>query len=147
MAFGHQSIIVFDWINWQSAYVAGSMVVAVAIWIENIMLKRHDGKLPETPIFYVLSALDSLWVLVSCVAVYFLDFNSIVMSVPVVYILYTVGSWVYVIRTMNEGDMPTSPDDIVFTHGYLSFCQSFALAFFVLCGLVIAFLHGAVSVA
>lgn len=119
-------------------YVAASMMVAVAIWLQNIMLKRCAGKLPDSPFFYILSMLDSVWVVVSCVAVYFLEFNSIVMSIPVAYMLYTFSSWVYAARTMNDGEIPTSPDDIVFADSYLSFCQSFAIVFFLLCGALVA---------
>lgn len=124
-------------INWQVAYVALSALVAVAIWIQNTILKKNNGKLPDTPIFYVLSMLDTAWVVISAVAMYFLSFYSIVMSIPVAYAIYTVSAWVYAARTMNGGEIPTTPDDIVFDKRYLDFCQSFSVAFFVLCAVVL----------
>lgn len=132
---------VVDFFNWQPIYIAGSILVALAIWLQNMILKKHNGKLPDNSAFYVLSLLDSLWVIISCVAVYFLSFNNIIVSIPVVYMLYTLSSWVYAMRTTNDGDLPTNPDELIFAHNYLSFCQSFALAFFVLCVVVVFFVY------
>ncbi len=124
-------------INWQTAYVALSALVAVAIWIQNALLKKNNGKLPDTPIFYVLSMLDTAWVVVSAVAMYFLSFYSIEMSVPVAYGVYIISAWVYAARTMSGAQMPATPEDIVFDRGYLDFCHSFSVAFFVLCAVVL----------
>lgn len=122
-------------VNWQMAYVVLSGVIAIAIWLQNALLKKNQGKLPKQSMFYLLSTLDTLWVIVSAVAVYWMSFYSIVMSIPVVYMIYTISGWFYAAHTMK--DVPTSAEDIVFEKNYLDFCQSFALAFFILCMIVL----------
>lgn len=125
----------FDNISFEMTYIAASAVVAVGIFVQIVMLRYNKGKMPSSGVFHLLSLLDSLWVLVSAGALYFLDFDRLAISVPVVYGIYTLLGFWFAARTITgtRGDIPSSPDDIVFDVRYLNFCQSFALAFFGLC--------------
>lgn len=124
-----------DGISFEMTYIAASAVVAVGIFIQSIMLRRHQGKMPSSPTFRFLSLMDSVWVLVSAAALYFLDFDHLAISVPVVYGIYTLLGFFYAAKTIKgeHSDIPETPEDIVFDVRYLNFCQSFALVFFGLC--------------
>lgn len=125
-----------------SFYLIASACVAVGIWLQIVMLRKNLGKMPQSPLFHILSLFDSLWVLVSGVALYFLDFESFTISVPVVYTVYTILGFFYAGYTMGEQEtLPSSPDEIVFDGRYLNFCQSFALVFFGLCLLSLYFVN------
>lgn len=121
-------------------YLIASALVAVGIWVQIVILRKNAGKMPESSIFYILSLIDSAWVLVSGLALYFLDFDKFAISVPVVYGIYTVLGFFYAAHTMGEQEtLPSSPDEIEFDGRYLNFCQSFALVFFGLCMLSLYF--------
>lgn len=134
--------------SFELLYLALSAVVAVGIIIQIVLLRRHQGKLPKSPTFHLLSFLDTVWVILSSLALYFLEFDSLAISVPVVYMIYSFIGFFYAARTITgtHGDMPTSPDDIVFDVRYLNFCQSFGLAFLGLCVLVLLNHFGVIGV-
>lgn len=129
----------FAHINAQTIYVLCSTVVAVLIWIEGQMLIKNQGKLPETTFFHVCSVVDTLWLVVSVAAIYWLDLQSIQMAVPAAYIIYAIAGWIYgTVLLRRSGGMPETPEDLVIPRVYVSFSQSFALIFLSLCLLVLA---------
>lgn len=134
--------------SFELLYVALSAVVAIGIVIQIVLLRQNKGKLPNSPLFHLLSFFDTVWVILSLVALYFLDFDKFAISVPVVYGIYSFIGFFYAARTITgtHGDMPTSPDDIVFDVRYLNFCQSFGLAFLGLCVLVLLNHFGIIGV-
>ena len=119
--------------NVEKLYIALSAIVAILIWLEAAMLRANQGKIPSSTLFYAIGAINSVWVLVTGAAWYFLEFDSLFMSVPAVYLLYVVAGWVYGARLVRDADEITDPADLVFSGQYLAFFQSFALVFFGLC--------------
>lgn len=117
-------------------YVVASLIIAILIWTESILLAKNQGKLPSTALFSVISVLTSSWLVVSGVALYFLDFHGVMMSVPVVYGIYSVMGWIYGARLID--DVPDDPKDFVVPAKYLTYSKSFALVFAGLCVAVLA---------
>lgn len=124
--------------SFEEIYIVLSAVVALGIWVEMVLIRRNDGKMPNSSVFHMLSLLDSLWVTVSVGVLYFLEFDALAITVPVGYIVNAVLSWIYAARIMGSKEtLPSSPDEIVFDGRYLSFCQSFALVCFLMCSLIL----------
>ena len=126
-------------LNPPSIYIALSALVALLIWTEGEMLKQTAGKLPKSKFFHLSSIIDTLWLFVSIGVVYWLDFKSIEMAVPVAYWIYTLAGWVYGSRLMKRRGMPKTPEDLVIPKPYIAFSQSFATTFFTLCIFVLVF--------
>ncbi|MDO5651724.1 MAG: hypothetical protein Q4G13_06285 [Moraxella sp.] len=126
-----------DVLTLEMVYVALSAVVAILVWVEAMLLRKNAGKLPDSMVFYAVSMTSSVWVVISAIALYFLDFVGVAISVPVAYGLYTLLGWVYSARLLGKDGLPDSPDDIVMPDKYLAFSQSFALVFFGLCTMVL----------
>lgn len=129
-------------------YVALSAVVAMGIFVQGVVLRRNEGRMPNAPFVHMLSFVDMIWVPVSGLALYFLDFDAIAMSVPVVFMIYMLIGFFYAANTITgtNGEMPTGVEDIVFDVRYMNFCQSFGLVFFVFCVGVLCRHYGAISV-
>lgn len=111
----------------------------MGIIVQISLLRHHQGKIPNSATFHLLSFFDTVWVILSMAALYFLEFDPLMMSVPVVYGIYSFIGFFYAARTIRgeTSDIPTGPDDIIFDVKYLNFCQSFGLAFLGLCVLVL----------
>lgn len=120
-----------SYLTYELVYVMGSLLVAVLIWVENTMLARNGGKLPSSRLFTIISVITSSWLVVSGLALYFLDFYGVMMSVPVVYGIYSLMGWVYGARLIN--DVPDDPKDLVVPAKYLTYAKSFSLVFAGLC--------------
>ena len=118
-------------------YVACSLVIAVLIWIESAMLEGNGGKFPEHSTFGVISLLTSVWLVISGLALYFLELGRFAVSVPIVYAIYSVAGWVYGARLMKDVAIPDDPRDMVVPLSYLSYSRGFAVAFAVLCVFVL----------
>lgn len=127
-----------DWLNPQFAYIVGSAVVAVLIWIEGEMLKSNKGQLPKSSLFQISSLLDTAWFFVSVVMLYVIDLTPLAVAVPAAYGIYTVFGWIYGTRLLKLKGLPDSPEDLVVPVKYIAYSQSFALIFFGLCLLVLA---------
>lgn len=117
-------------------YILASFVVAVLIWVEAIYLTNNGGKMPSNRLFAIISLITSSWLIVSGLALYFLDFHGVMMSVPVVYGIYSVMGWIYGARLID--DVPDNPSDFVVPTKYLTYCKSFSLVFGMLCVGVLA---------
>lgn len=118
-------------------YILASLAIAVLTWVESAWIRRNGGKLPESSTFAVISILTSSWFIISGVALYFLDFEGILISVPVVYGVYSLLSWVKGMRLIGD-DLPDNPKDIVLPTKYLIYTQSFALVFGLFCVAMLA---------
>lgn len=118
-------------------YILASLAIAVLTWVESAWIRRNGGKLPESSTFAVISILTSSWFIISGVALYFLDFEGILISVPVVYGVYSLLSWVKGMRLIGD-DLPDNPKDIVLPTKYLIYTQSFALVFGLFCVTMLA---------
>ncbi|OOR89794.1 hypothetical protein LP109_09160 [Moraxella bovis] len=113
-------------------YVLASLVIAVLTWVESAWVTKNKGKLPQSTAFAIISILTSSWFIISGVALYFLEFQGLLICVPVVYGVYSLTSWFVGMRLMGD-DLPDDPKDIVLSTKYLTYTQSFALVFAVLC--------------
>ncbi|WP_157073979.1 hypothetical protein [Moraxella oblonga] len=118
-------------------YVLASLVIAVLTWIESTLIAKNNGKLPSSAFFAVISILTSSWFIISALALYFLDFDGVMISVPVAYGVYSVMGWFKGVRLMGD-DLPDDPKDIVLPTKYLTYTQSFALVFAGLCMAMLA---------
>lgn len=120
-------------------YVIASMVVAVGIILQGWFLNKTNGKMPENNLFYVCSLLEMVWILISGLSLYFLEFDNLAICVPVGYLVYGFLSFFYGAKTINSETLPSSLDDIAISQQYISFCQSFAVVFLGLCAGVLYF--------
>ena len=100
-------------LTWQNAFVVGSLIVAILVWVEAQLLQNNHGKLPQTRFFGSISALTSLWLLVSGIGLWFLDFDRLAIAVPVVYGIYCVVGWFYGARLINGDNISDDPSDWV----------------------------------
>ena len=114
-------------------YVVASFLVAICVWLEAQMLLKNSGKLPQKSIFAMIGLLTSVWLLISVAALYFLEFDRFSISVPVVYIIYSVMGWVYSTILMKGQEIPNNPKDFVIPTQYLMYSKSFAWVFATLC--------------
>lgn len=126
-----------NWLTPQFIYITLSSVVAVLIWIEGEMLKRNQGKLPQSKFFRISSLLDTAWFFVSTLALYVIDLAPLAIAVPVAYSIYTIYGWIYGTRLLKRKGIPDSPKDLVVPAKYIAYSQSFSLIFFALCLLVL----------
>lgn len=122
--------------NYEYLYILASFIVAVLIWTESALVTKNGGRLPESTFFAVISIITSSWLVVSGVALYFLDFDGVAISVPVVYGVYSVLGWIKGVKLMGD-DLPDDPKNIVLPAKYLAYSQSFALVFAIFCGLLL----------
>ena len=67
--------------NYEYLYILASFIVAVLIWTESALVTKNGGRLPESTFFAVISIITSSWLVVSGVALYFLDFDGVAISV------------------------------------------------------------------
>lgn len=127
----------FDELSFERIYILASAMIAVLIWIEASWMLKNAGKLPQSALFAWISLMTTAWLVVSGLALFFLDFNGLSMSVPVAYGIYSLMGWIYGARLISTKDID-DPKDIVLPAKYLNFCRSFALVFALLCGFVLA---------
>jgi|GEM_PF-330932 len=113
-------------------YILASLIIAILIWVESAWVARNGGKIPQNNLFAVISILTSSWLIVSGLALYFLEFDGVLMSVPVVYGVYSLLGWIKGAKLIGD-DLPDDPKEIVLPSKYLTYSQSFALVFAVLC--------------
>lgn len=121
-------------------YVYASFVVAILIFAESTWILKNKGKIPKSNLFAVISLTTSSWFVVSAAALFFLHFSGILMSVPVVYGVYSVMGWIYGARLVAITDID-DPMDLVLPEKYLNFCRSFAIADVLLCFFVLVKPH------
>lgn len=127
----------FDELSFERIYILASAMIAVLIWIEASWMLKNAGKLPQSALFAWISLMTTAWLVVSGLALFFLDFNGLSMSVPVAYGIYSLMGWIYGARLISTKDID-DPKDIILPANYLNFCRSFALVFALLCGFVLA---------
>lgn len=123
----------------QFIFIILSAFLSPILIIEGQMLKKTEGKLPNSAWFHFSSVLDTMWCFVSMAALYFIEFVPIAMSVPVAYIIYTVYGWVYGTRLLKKEGMPATVDDLVIPKAYIAYSQAFAMVFFALCMFVLGY--------
>lgn len=131
---------VFDDLNLERMYVLASLVMAVLVWIETTWIRNNQGKLPESSVFAIISLMTSSWLVVSGLALFFLDFDNLQMSVAVSYGVYFVASWIYGAKLISVADID-DPMDLVMPPKYLDFGRAFALVFAFLCIFVLCLPH------
>ena len=102
------------------------------------MLKKTDGKLPQSKFFQISSLLDTLWFFISVAMLYVIDLTPIAITVPAAYGIYTTFGWIYGTRLLKSKGIPNSTKDLVIPAKYIAYSQSFSLIFFALCLLVLS---------
>lgn len=126
-------------------YLWASLAVALMIIIENGLLRRYGGRLPNTPLLMVISITTSIWGFVVPAALYFLPIEGVMRAVPVAYIVYVFATLVYSFRLVRGKDLPDDPNDIIMPSAYMNFCQSFGIVYLLLCMVVLAWHYGVVQ--
>ncbi len=124
----HQNLP-FAWVSWEMLYIALSVLVAVGIFWQSLLIKRNDKRIPSSAVFHLASFLDTLWVPISALALYFLTFDALAIVSPTLYLIYTFVGFFYTSKTFKRSNMPSDIKDIVFDDGHLSFLQAFGLVF------------------
>lgn len=119
--------------DWSFLYVLFSLVVAIFTWVRADLIMKKRGKLLDGAFFQFMSVICSLWILASIAALYFLDFGRYAISVPVMYVIYRIGGFIYSSQLLKDEDLPANPSDFVIPDKYLIYSKSFALAFVLLC--------------
>lgn len=109
-----------------TCFLVLSLLMACLVYVEAALLLKNQGKMPQSNFFAVISLMTSVWVLVSAVAWYFLDFAQFGSAVAVAYPLYALIGFFYSGSLIKSEDLPDDPMDMVVPAKYLSFCQSFA---------------------
>ena len=102
------------------------------------MLKKTDGKLPNSKFFQISSIIDTSWFFISVVMLYTIDLTPIAVAVPAAYGLYTTFGWIYGARLLKRKGIPDAPKDLIIPAKYIAYSQSFSLIFFALCLLVLS---------
>ncbi len=123
----------------ETLYIVFSELVAVIIWFEGITLRRTQGEMPSSTLFHIGSLIDTLWFFVSLGCMYYLEFQSIAMVVPIAYAIYKVFGLFYGTSLLSEQGIPDTPEDLIIPMKLVDYTQSFALIFFALCAFVLAF--------
>lgn len=115
-------------LNWQAIYLVGTLIVALLIAYESIVLKKNLGKLPQSTLFSVSSILETVWLMVSVVAIYYGGFSSIAKVVPFAYILYSIFGWIYGFYLLkDQADNIKDVDDMSMPIKYMDYSLSFSL--------------------
>jgi len=132
-------------LNWQAIYLVGTLIVALLIAYESIVLKKNLGKLPQSTLFSVSSILETVWLMVSVVAVYYGAFSSIAKVVPFAYILYRIYGFYLLkdqagdIKDVNDMSMPIKYMDYSLSFSLVITVTSIAIFIHMLMNGVIAF--------
>lgn len=121
----------FDIISWQAVYLAGTAIVGMMILYAARKLKANAGKIPHNTAFNVSSIMETVWFVISGIALYFADFTTLPKVIAVAYTLYSVFGWIYGFFLLKDQDIkPTDVDDIddvPMPAKYMDYSQSFAL--------------------
>ncbi len=121
-------------IDWQSVYLIGTFCMALLISCEAISLKKHQGQIPNTLIFQIISFLEIAWLVASGVVLYYGDFNQLVKVVPVAYILYSMFGWFYGSYLLKDQVFDAkSIEDIKMPVRYADYSMSFSVVMILTC--------------
>lgn len=114
--------------------------MALLIMYEALLLKKLAGKFQGNNVLASISAFEFIWLMVSGVALYQLEFVGLSVIVPVVYILHNFVGWGYgmylfkkegLVEQLEQGN----EDDIAIPLKFTDFTLSFGLVFLVLSAL------------
>lgn len=115
-------------VNWQAVYLLGTLIVAMLIAYESIVLKKNFGKLPQSTLFSISSILETVWLLVSVAAVYYGHFSPIAKVVPIAYLIYSVFGWIYGFYLLKDQATDIKDvDEMSMPVKYMDYSLSFSL--------------------
>lgn len=137
IAVSNKNRKIVDNFSLETAYIATSMLVALSIGVQTWVLYRNQGRVQLSSPLSLLSFLDVVWFVLTLAALWWLDFDAIAMSVPVLYVIYTVLSFFYAANSIEGDEPPANPEDVVFGKKYLNFNASFVVVFLGWCGYVL----------
>ncbi|MFW2177081.1 MULTISPECIES: hypothetical protein [unclassified Moraxella] len=114
--------------SWQALYVAGTVIVGLFISYESLLLKRYQGKMPDSSLFHFSSMLETVWSIVSIAVLYFADFSPLFKVVPVAYILYSLFGWLYGFYLLKDTDIDIDDiENIQMPSKYMDYSLSFSM--------------------
>lgn len=115
-------------ISWEAVYLIGTVITGLFIGHNTLVIKKNEGKSPETLMMGIGSLLEGLWLLVSGLVLYYANFLPIVNAVPTAYILYAVFGWAYGFYLLkDQADTIYNVEDIVMPQAYLNYSLAFIL--------------------
>lgn len=118
-------------VSGEALYLVGTAVVGIMIFYAAKQLKANQGKIPKNTAFNVSSIMETVWLVVSSVAWYFGEFNSLAKVVAFAYVLYSVFGWLYGFYLLKDQDIkPSDVDDIdnvAMPTKYMDYSQAFAM--------------------
>lgn len=115
-------------LNWQAVFLVGTLIVALLIAYESIVLKKNLGRLPQSTLFSISSILETVWLLVSVAAVYYGHFSPIVKVVPIAYIIYSIFGWIYGFYLLKDQATEIKDvDNMSMPIKYMDYSLSFSL--------------------
>lgn len=91
------SLLTLDFakVDWQATYLLCSIGVALLVIYEALMLYKTNGKLAEDSWVQSVTLLDIIWLIVSAVALYYVNFSPFAKIIPTIFIIYNVFGWGY----------------------------------------------------
>lgn len=126
------SLITLDFTNidWQTTYLLFSLIVFILVIYESIILYQKQGKIDEDSWVQSITLLDLVWLLVSAVALYYVDFHPLAKIIPVLFIIYNVFGWgysTYLLKDQLDVDKIDDIKNIIIPKKYIDYSMSFGI--------------------
>ncbi|WP_394260898.1 hypothetical protein [Moraxella boevrei] len=139
------SLFSFTWadIDWQATYLLGSLVMAVLVIYEAINLYGSAGRLSEDSWVHLVSLLDVVWLIVSAVALYYVNFERFAMIIPTIFIVYNLFGWgysMYLLKDDVDAMNIETLEDIVVPKPYIDYSMAFGVVALTALGALVVYL-------
>ncbi|ELA08235.1 hypothetical protein MOMA_06726 [Moraxella macacae 0408225] len=126
------SLFSLSWenIDWQATYLLGSFVMTVLVLYEAVSLYRTGGKLSEDSWVHMVSILGVVWLIVSAVALYYVNFERFAMVIPTIFIVYNLFGWgysMYLVKDDVDFMKIETVEDIVIPKPYIDYSMAFGV--------------------
>lgn len=114
-------------IDWQASYLLFSLLIAMLIIYESIMLFRHNEQLPTNSIAQLVTLLDLIWLILSGIALYAINFHPVAKIVPILFIIYNLFGWFYGAYVLKDQINEQTIEEIVIPKRFIDYSMSFGI--------------------
>lgn len=140
------SLLTLDFakVDWQATYLLCSIGVALLVIYEALMLYKTNGKLAEDSWVQSVTLLDIIWLIVSAVALYYVNFSPFAKIIPTIFIIYNVFGWGYSIYLLKDEIDEASLDDLenlIIPKPYIDYSMAFGVVSTVAIGATLFYLY------
>lgn len=120
------------------------LLIACLMVYESHLLRKYQGKFLGNRVLSAISGLEFVWLAVSGLALYHMDFIGLSIIVPIIYMIHNLIGWGYgmyllkqegVVAQIESGD----EDNIRIPDKLIDFTLTFAVIFFTLAALAILY--------